>query len=317
MKDYNIANNPYQGKKAIGYRSNFFAPLCVIFAGIFWGIIGLFSNPLNSLGLDSIQITQLRCLVSALSLIIITSVKDPKLFRVKLKDIWMFIGTGIISIVFFNICYFISIQESTLSVACTLLYTGPCFVMIISCILFHEKFTVKKGISLCIAIFGCAFVTGLIGSSEGIHITPYAFAVGIGSGFGYGLYSIFGRIALKKYNWLTVITYTFSFASPSLLPVSRFAEIAETVSLNPSALICILFLGLLSTLTPFLLYTKGLEHMETGKASMFTFVEPMFATIISIAVFHESFTPGHAIGMTAIILSITMLNVTFRKNKYS
>ncbi len=315
MNDYNTTNNAYTEKIKHGYSWNFFAPLFVIFAGIFWGIIGLFSNPLNLAGLDSIQITQLRCLVSALSLIAITLIKNPKLFRARIKDIWMFIGTGIISIVFFNVCYFISIQESTLSVACTLLYTGPCFVMIISCILFHEKFTVKKGISLCIAIIGCAFITGLIGGSKGIHITPYAFAVGIGSGLGYGLYSIFGRIALKKYNWLTVITYTFSFASLSLLPFCKLNRIAETVSSNPSALIYILLLGLLSTLAPFLLYTKGLEHMETSKAAMFTFVEPMFATIISVAVFHEGFSAGHAIGMAAIILSITMLNVTFRKNK--
>ena len=311
--DYRTAAS--KGKERAHEGWKFLAPICVIFAGIFWGIIGLFSNPLSDIGFSSMQITFLRCLVSALSLLIVTAVKNPMLFRISLRDIWMFVGTGIISIVFFNVCYFISIQESTLSVACTLLYTGPCFVMILSCILFHEKFTVKKAISLCIAVTGCAFITGLIGGSSGAHITPFAFMVGIGSGLGYGLYSIFGRIALKKYHWLTVITYTFSFAALSLLPFCRFTEISAAVSANSSALINILLLGLLSTLTPFLLYTNGLDHMETSKAAMFTFVEPLFATIISIAVFHEGFSLNHAIGMAAIVFSITILNVTFRKSR--
>lgn len=291
------------------------APICIISAGALWGIIGLFSNPLSDMGLDSIQITELRCMVTAIVLVCIVFIKDKTLLKIKIADVWMFIGTGIISIVFFNVCYFISIQESSLAVACTLLYTGPCFVMIISCILFHEKFTTKKGISLLMAVIGCAFITGLIGSSSVPGIGSYALLVGLGSGLGYGLYSIFGHIALKKYNWLTVVTYTFSFAALTMLPFCRYGMIGNIIASDNKALLFIFFLGILSTLIPFLLYTKGLELMEAGKAAMFTFVEPLFATIISIAVFHEGFSLNHGIGMLLIISAITLLNVKIKKQK--
>ena len=119
------------------------------------GVIGLFSNTLRGMGLDPVQITELRSLIAAAGLLIIILHKDRSLFRIHLRDLWMFLGTGIASIAFFNICYFLCITLSTLSIACTLLYTGPCFVMILSCLIFREKFTPKKAVALVLAVGGC------------------------------------------------------------------------------------------------------------------------------------------------------------------
>ena len=148
------------------------APCCVLAAGCLWGIIGLFSNTLRGMGLDPVQITELRSMIAAAGLLIIILYKDRSLFRIHLRDLWMFLGTGIASIAFFNICYFLCITLSTLSIACTLLYTGPCFVMILSCLIFREKFTPKKAVALVLAVGGCTFITGLVsGGTGGVSIS--------------------------------------------------------------------------------------------------------------------------------------------------
>ncbi len=294
------------------------APLCVISAGILWGMSGIFSNYLAAAGFSSIQITFLRCLITAVFLLLFSLIFDARLPKIRIRDIWMLIGTGVFSIAFFNISYFTCISHSTLSVACTLLYTGPCFVMIISCIVFKEKFTLKKGVSLAGAVAGCAFITGLIGGSQGVSITPFAFATGLCAGLGYGLYSIFGSIVLKKYSPLTVTAYTFSIAAAALIPVCDWSGIIKLSFDGGSAyavLLFILMLGIISTLLPFALYTKGLSHMETSRASMLTFIEPLCATLISIFVFHEPFGINHAVGMIAIIGAVSILNINFRRGK--
>ena len=73
-----------------------------------------------------------------------------------------------------------------------------------------------------------------------------------------------------------------------------------------------LLLGFLSTLLPFVCYTKGLAHMETGKAAILTFVEPVVATILSTAVFMESFTTNNAAGIVLIMASLFILNFRFK-----
>lgn len=281
------------------------------------GIIGLFSNTLRGMGLDPVQITELRSLIAAAGLLIIILCKDRSLFRIHLRDLWMFLGTGVASIAFFNICYFFCITLSTLSIACTLLYTGPCFVMILSCLIFREKFTPKKAVALVLAVGGCTFITGLVsGGTGGVSISWQAILSGLGSGLGYGLYSIFGRVAVKKYSELTVTFYTFVIASLSLLPFCHIGKIAAVASASGFAALHSLLLGLVSTLAPFLLYTTGLSHMETGKAAVaYLFGACHGDPIISITVFGEVFTRNHAIGMIAIVTSIVLLNINFTRRQ--
>ncbi len=280
------------------------ALVMVVVAGICWGVIGIFTRQLYSLGLNAVQITLARCIITAVSLSLTLAFKNPEGLKINIRDLWMFLGSGILSIAFFNICYFLCIQVSTLSIAAILLYTGPCFVTLMSALFFKEAFTKAKLLALVLAFTGCALAVGIF--METPQTTLFGILVGIGSGFGYALYSIFGKVALKKYNGMTVTTYTFIFASLALLPFASPINLVVTVAGNSIGIISALVLGLGSTLTPFLLYTKGLEHLEPSKASLLTFVEPLVATIVGIVVFEEAlniFTIG---GIFMIIASLVM-----------
>ena len=287
---------------------NLKAPLFVILAGSCWGIIGIFTRTLSKMGFSSLQITASRCLVTAICLIIYLGIKDRDKLKIHIKDIWYFLGTGIGSIVFFNICYFITIEETTLSVAAILLYTAPFFVIIMSAIFFKEKITYKKIIALGIAFFGCILITGIIGN-QSIKLTIFGILTGIGSGIGYALYSIFGRVALRKYHTITVTAYTFIVASLSLLPFTNINYMMEVIIESNTVLYNVLLLGILSTLIPFLLYTKGLQNMETGKASIMAFVEPMVATIAGIVLFKEILSLQNMAGILLIFISLVLLNL--------
>lgn len=82
--------------------------------------------------------------------------------KIRLRDFMVFIGTGVCSIVFFNIMYFITIERTTLSVAAILLYTAPCFVMLMSAAVFHEKITGMKMVALLLALLDAAVRPGFL-----------------------------------------------------------------------------------------------------------------------------------------------------------
>ena len=118
--------------------------LLVILSGIFWGTTSLFVKALASYGLDSIQISCIRVISSAIFMSLFTLIKDKKLFYIKLKDLPLFILIGAISIFATSVFYFKAISLASVSVACVLMYTAPIFVLIFSSIFFREKITVKK-----------------------------------------------------------------------------------------------------------------------------------------------------------------------------
>ena len=101
----------------------------VITAGCLWGLMGLFTRTLATYGVDSTGAIVLRCGIAALLFAVTLLVRDSKQFRIRLKDIWCFIGTGICSLLFFTYCYFQAITIMDLSTAAVLLYTAPSIVM--------------------------------------------------------------------------------------------------------------------------------------------------------------------------------------------
>ena len=131
-----------------------FAPLFILTAGAMWGSMGLFVRVLGKIGCSSFEIVFLRSIVTAICLFLVLAVRDRSLFRVRLRDLWCFFGTGVLSIVFFNLCYFTTIRLSSLAVAAVLLYTAPAIVIVLSAILFQEKITSRKLVALILTLVG-------------------------------------------------------------------------------------------------------------------------------------------------------------------
>lgn len=281
------------------------APFLVLLAGILWGTIGFFVRVLNSAGLSSMEIVMLRAVTTTLLLLIYLAVTDKTLLKIRLKDIWCFLGTGICSIVFFNYCYFKSISMTSLSVAAVLLYTAPAMVMVLSAILFHEKITMKKLLALVMTFTGCLFVTGLVGMKESLSLS--GILVGLGAGLGYALYSIFGRYALERgYHSLTISFYTFLFAMVGTIPFCNAGQVMEVGVSDLKMLGFYFVFGLFSTVIPYIVYTLGLKEMENSKASIIASIEPVTATLLGVIVYHEMLTINEMIGVVLVIVSIIL-----------
>lgn len=191
-----------QGKRNIG-------PFLIILAGCFWGSMGIFVRRLAAFGFTSVQIVSIRVTLAALFFSILLLIKGRPGFRFLLQDVPLFLGLGFGSILFFTVCYFTAITMMSLSTAAILLYTSPIWIMLMSVLFFREKLNRTKLLALALAFAGCILVSGI--SGEGISLI--GLLIGLGSGIGYGLYSILGTVALRKYSPYTVTTYTFLFAS--------------------------------------------------------------------------------------------------------
>ena len=83
-------------------------------------------------------------------------------FKIKLKDLWVFLGAGLLSLTMFGLAYMNAMQEMSLSMAVVLLYTSPIFVILLSAPLFKERITPVKVVALVLVIIGAVFTTGVV-----------------------------------------------------------------------------------------------------------------------------------------------------------
>ena len=282
------------------------ACLCIILAAALWGVIGVFFNLLSGLGFTQMQVVAIRSATAAAALGLYLLVRDRPLFRVRLRDCWCFVGTGVFSLVFFNWCYFTAMELTSLAVAAVLLYTAPVFVMLFSALLFREPIGPRKVVALAMTFAGCLLVAGGFGS--GGAVSPRGFFVGLGAGIGYALYSIFSRFALEKgYSSATISFYTFLFAAAAALPLSRLWT-AGPLLIQPAAAVGALGIGVLCCVFPYLLYTQGLAGVETGQAAIMATVEPAVAALVSFALYGESLLGAKGTGILLIFAAVAVLN---------
>jgi drug/metabolite transporter (DMT)-like permease len=290
--------------------------LLILLAGILWGCMGLFVRPLNEKGLSFWDIVFLRAVLTSLIMALVLLIKDKKLFRIRLRDLWCFAGTGLLSIVFFNLCYFKEITITSLSVAAILLYTAPAFVMLISAVCFKERLTIKKVIALVLSFTGLIFVTGLFGGSGVERLTFAKLMIGLGAGLGYALYSIFSRYAIERgYESYTISFYTFVFATLATVFFAKPGNVALAVTESAGSVFLAIAFVLVSTVIPYITYTLGLKSVENGQASIIASVEPVVATLNGIIWFHEKMSWSVVLGIALVLGGIIISNTSKKKEK--
>ena len=278
--------------------------LPVLAGAALWGVIGFFNRILMAAGLTPESIVLVRNLGGLAVLGLVLALWRPAVFRISPRHLGWFFGTGVVSILLFTWCYFSCQQRCSLAVAAILLYTAPAFVVLLSALLWQERITGRRLLALVLTFGGCVCVTGVW--SGGMTLTPAGFLLGLGAGFFYALYSIFGRYALAHYGPYTVTFYTFLFAGAGSLIFLR----PEQLALLAADRMPLVALGLVvvSTVLPYLFYTAGLARMDSGKAAILASVEPVVAALMGWLVFGESLSPATGLGVAAILAAVVLLH---------
>ncbi|MBQ9963615.1 MAG: EamA family transporter [Clostridia bacterium] len=276
--------------------------LSIVLATVFWGCISLYSRNMNAAGFTTVQTVAVRAVITAVILGVFMLVKDPKLLRIRLRDLWMFLGSGICSFLFFNICYMNSIAENSVSVACVLMYTSPFWILLLSVPIFKEKVTWQNIVSLVIALVGCV----LLCTAEELKLTRIGLVYGLLSGFGYALYSIFGKLAAKQYSTVTITFYTFLFAAIAIVPFSDLPALG-TLLQTPSNVALSIGIAATNTIIPYMLYTYGLSKVAAGKASILSISEPVVATLVGVFAFGELLKLGGMLGISLVVIGLVVL----------
>ena len=285
--------------------------LLILLAGALWGTMGIFVRRFYSFGFDAMQVASMRLTAGAVIFIIALALRGGKGFKIAVRDIPLFLGLGLGSVLFFTVCYFKSIEMLPLSIAAILLYTSPIWVTLMSVLFFKERLTLRRVAALVLAFGGCVLVSGLGGGG----LTPLGLLIGLCSGIGYGLYSILGSVALRKYEPLTVTTNAFLFSAADSWFICRPAEMLSIASslLPLSFALDVLSIAVVTAVAPYLLYTLGLKNTPASKAAIMATVEPLVATVLGIVVFSEPLTPAAAAGIILILAAIVLLNAHGKK----
>lgn len=291
--------------------------LFIVLAAMLWGMTGLFVTRLSLLGLSALGMLLFRAGIAAVCLFFVLLFRDPKLFYFRLRDVWLFLGSGVLAFAMFSFAYSESITASSPAVAAALLYTAPVFVILFSRLLFHEKLTLQKFAAIFLTLLGCFLVSGVFGTE---HISGTGILFGLLSGLGYALYTIFGRMGVGRYDTLTVTFYTFLFATAAailcllFLPGESLVGTFRAVAAGGApGFFWTVGYAIVSCLVPYWLYTTGLRCTEPGVAGVLSTVEPVVAAVLGMGFLGEAVLPAKILGILCILSSVAVIEWKCKK----
>ncbi len=274
-------------------------------AGILWGTSGIFFNLLAPYGFTSLEMTAMRSVVSGTIFPIYVLLTDRRQFRVKPLEILAFAANGV-AMYASAVLYYQAIKEASVSTAVILMYTSPVMVTAYSVAFLREKLSLRKAISVVMVIAGCALVSGIAG---GLRASLLGIALGLGAGVTYSMYNIFSKIEMMKgcnsvsasiYGFIVMGILAVCFVSP--------AEMAAKAMVEPVVVIPLMIgIGVFTCLLPYFLYTTALRDIPAGTAASLAIIEPMAATIFSIAFFGEQLSIPSVAGILLILAAVYLL----------
>ena len=187
------------------------------------------------------------------------------------------------------------------------MYTAPVFVTVYSTLFMGEKLSVKKAAAIVIIIAGCALVSGVIG---GMKFSPLGILMGLLAGICYSAYNIFTKIGMmQRSNPLSSALYCFIVMGIASLLFCHVPEALPLIAVSPVKIILlILGIGIMTCFLPYILYTAALKDIPAGTASSLSIIEPMAATVFSVAFFGEKITLASFLGIVLILTAVFMLS---------
>ena len=202
------------------------------------------------------------------------------------------------------ILLFEAYRYTTVSVATLSYYFAPVIVTVACPLLFHERLTGKQIVCFAMSTLGLVLVIGVGGLRGGTDA--------LGVLFGLGAAAFYATVILlnKFIHSVAGIQRTFlQFLSAIviLLPYVAATGGVTLSGLDTRGWLCLLVVGFFHTGVTYCLYFSALRELPGQEVALLSYIDPLVAVAVSVAVLGEAITPAQLVG-GALILGFTLWN---------
>ena len=280
----------------------------MVFAAIMWATSGTLTELALDAGAEVLQVTLFQMIVSALILVPLIAVLDPKAFRIERSDFWPLLAFSLITGTFFSVAWFMCVERTGVATAVILLYTYPSIVVIASVFLLRERLGAEKAVALPMTFVGCVLVAGAQDLQEGLTFDLIGVALGVYVGVAAAVYYLWGKRFLAKYSANTLVLYMTVLSIPGLVIIANPLTVTEN-HLGALAWLYIFLLGLMPGAIGFLVSMVALKNIEASRASIIASIEPVAAVLIAFAVLSQALTPLQVVGVVLVFVAVVLIRV--------
>ncbi len=203
------------------------------------------------------------------------------------------------------ILFFWAIQLTNVASAVILYYLGPIFTIVLAVIFLKEPFGKVLFWATLLAFVG-AVLTFVPNMNVAVfQKTFFGLVIAFLSGLFYGLLGFISKIGVKYHSAMKLTTCQIFISVFFTMPFVLFIHF----KLTPFTIFLLIITGLVHTALALFLWYDSLNYIKVTVASIFSYLDPVFAIILSFAFLHQSPTLFQIFGGTLITISGIMVSL--------
>ena len=297
-------------EKGHPWRGYFF----IAAASLCWGAAANFGKAIFNGGLfagrpfiSPMVLTQMRTSFAVLVLAAILLLRYGKaIFRISRHDLMICFLVGTMGVACSNYFYYLAVQQSTVSLAITVQYTAPVWVLLYMVIFGREKATVQKTVAALVAMAGTGLAIGVFHTETTIN--TLAVGAALLASFGYAFYNVAGQGLVTRNHQLTIMFYVLSSAALLWLVVDPPWRVAAQHFSSGQWGFFFVF-ACLSMVLPYMFYFSGLRYLDPTRAVITSCLEPVFAIVFAVIFIHERLSSLQVAGIIAVLAATVMVQI--------
>ena len=268
-------------------------------------IFGTLAPFVRNIGVSSAELSLFRAVLAAALIGLFLLVTGQKLPVRELKKELLLLMLSGTSMAINWILLFEAYKYTTVAIATLSYYFAPVLVTVASAFLFKEKLGKKQILCFIMSTVGLIIVTGITELGSGSNNAMGIF-FGLGAAVLYASCILLNK-AIKGVGGIQRTFLQFLAAIAVMVPYVAFSGGVSLEAMNTVGWVCLLVVGLIHTGITYCMYFTAVEKIPGQELAILSYIDPLVAVIIGVAVLGEPLTLPQMIG-GAMILGFTLWN---------
>jgi drug/metabolite transporter (DMT)-like permease len=236
--------------------------------------------------------------------------------RVEISDFPKFIVASLLGFFLTQIFFLMAISRITPMDCSIITSLSPIYTMFIAAYALKEPLSVKKIGGVVLSLCGIVYlILNSVGSASAVtQTTPLGVLLMIGNSLCFSLYLGIFKPTIAKYSVITFMKWIFLFSSLLSLPFA-FSEVItiDWPSLSGAFIAELAFLIICATFVTYLLIPIGQKILRPTLVSMYSYVQPIVAIVVSICVGMDTLTWQKIVAAITVFSGVVL--VSFSKKR--
>jgi len=269
---------------------------------------------LDSAGLSSLRLAEVRSTGSALVLVAAVALLRPATLRAGRRELAVLAFFGVLGLGFVQLFYFVGIRRLDIGVALVIQYLAPVFVALWARFVVREPVRRRLWGAIALSLLGLSLVVDLPG---GASLDGLGVAACLVTAVAYAAYVLMAERSLEGgRDVYSLLAWGFAFAALFWAVVQPWwAFPVEQVDGSASLLgrladtsapvwLLLAYVVLLGTVVPFVLFVSALHHVPATRVTIVAMLEPVLAALIAWAWLEEELGALQIIGGLVVLAGV-------------